>query len=63
MQASNNQLRRRAFLGRGLAAGAAAAVAPVVIPSSALGLDGAVPPSERIRVGGIDFFKTNDVLA
>ena len=53
MQASNNQLRRRAFLGRGLAAGAAAAVAPVVIPSSALGLDGAVPPSERIRVGGI----------
>ena len=34
-------------------ASAAAAVAPTVIPSSALGRDGAVPPSERIVVGGI----------
>jgi predicted dehydrogenase len=29
------------------------AVGPMVIPGSALGLDGAVPPSERIVVGGI----------
>jgi predicted dehydrogenase len=35
-----------------LSAGAAIAV-PTIIPSSALGLDGAVPPSERIIVGGI----------
>lgn len=45
-------LKRRGFLKRSLAAGAAAA-APMVVPSSALGLDGAVPPSERIVVGGI----------
>ncbi|MGI9177085.1 MAG: Gfo/Idh/MocA family protein [Pirellulales bacterium] len=44
---------RRRFLKQGIAAGTAAAVAPVVIPSSALGLDGATPPSERIRVAGI----------
>lgn len=43
---------RRGFLKGGLAAGAAVA-APTIIPSSALGLDGAVPPSERIVVGGI----------
>jgi hypothetical protein len=28
-------------------------VAPTIIPSSALGLNGAVPPSERVIVGGI----------
>ena len=47
---------RRGFLRRGLVAGSAvgaAVSAPMIIPSSALGLDGAVPPSERIRVGGI----------
>jgi predicted dehydrogenase len=43
---------RRAFLGRTLAAGGAAA-APWIIPSSALGLGGAVAPSERIVLGGI----------
>ncbi len=42
-------LSRRHFL----AAGSAAAIAPVVIPGSALGLDGAAAPSERIVVGGI----------
>jgi predicted dehydrogenase len=36
-----------------MAGSAAAVAAPMVIPSSALGLDGAVPPSERIRVAGI----------
>ena len=46
------RLRRRTFLRGGLAAGAAVA-APMVIPSSALGLDGATPPSERVRVAGI----------
>jgi predicted dehydrogenase len=36
-----------------LSAAGAAAMAPTIIPSSALGLDGAVPPSERVVVGGI----------
>ncbi|MGB8854160.1 MAG: Gfo/Idh/MocA family oxidoreductase [Pirellulales bacterium] len=47
-----SRVSRRGFLGRTAAAGAAAA-APMIIPSSALGLDGAVPPSERVIVGGI----------
>lgn len=43
---------RRQFLGRGaLAAGAVAL--PSLIPASALGRNGAVPPSERIVMGGI----------
>ena len=49
MAASRTQLGRRQLLKSGLAA----AAAPMIIPSSALGLDGAVPPSERIVVGGI----------
>jgi len=52
MGSTSRRLGRRRFLGGGLAAGLGA-VAPAVVPSSALGLDGAVPPSERIRVGGI----------
>ena len=52
MQASPRALSRRSALKAGLSAGAAMAV-PTIIPSSALGLDGAVPPSERIVVGGI----------
>jgi len=36
-----------------LAAAGAAIAAPTIIPSSALGLDGAVAPSERVIVGGI----------
>jgi hypothetical protein len=47
-----NRISRRGFLGRTAAVGAAS-VAPTIIPSSALGLDGAVPPSERVVVGGI----------
>jgi len=39
---------RRQFLKR-----AALAAAPLIIPASALGRDGAVPPSERIVLGGI----------
>ncbi len=50
--ASSGSLSRRSLIRSGLAAGAAFA-APTIIPSSALGLDGAVPPSERIVVGGI----------
>jgi hypothetical protein len=46
------KLDRRGFL-RTAAASTAAVAAPVVIPGSALGLDGATPPSERITVGGI----------
>ena len=52
MPRASGSLSRRSLLRGGLAAGAAAA-APTIIPSSALGLDGAVPPSERIVVGGI----------
>lgn len=44
---------RRRFLKNSLAGSAGAVAAPLVIPSSALGLDGATPPSERVRVAGI----------
>jgi hypothetical protein len=49
MAVFRTQLGRRQLLKSGLAA----AAAPMIIPSSALGLDGALPPSERIVVGGI----------
>ncbi|MEX2188905.1 MAG: Gfo/Idh/MocA family oxidoreductase [Pirellulales bacterium] len=51
---SNKVIRpnRRRFIQTALSVGAAA-MAPHVIPSSALGKDGAVSPSERITVGGI----------
>jgi len=45
-------LSRRQFLQRTALAGGLAAV-PCVVPASALGRDGAVPPSERIVLGGI----------
>ena len=44
---------RRQFLKTATSAAGAAVVAPTIIPSSALGRDGAVAPSERIVVGGI----------
>jgi predicted dehydrogenase len=44
---------RREFLQRTLLAAGAAAALPSIIPSSALGRDGFVPPSERIVVGGV----------
>jgi predicted dehydrogenase len=47
-----SHLHRRRFLKTAVSAGAAV-MAPVIIPSSALGRDGAVAPSERIVVGGI----------
>lgn len=46
-------LHRRQFLKRAAAVAGAAVMAPTIIPSSALGLDGAVAPSERVIVGGI----------
>ncbi|MHB1035541.1 MAG: Gfo/Idh/MocA family protein [Pirellulales bacterium] len=42
---------RRCFLGRGLAAAGAAALAPQLVPASALGKDGATAPSNRINMG------------
>lgn len=47
-----NSLNRRDFLKGSLAASAVVA-APTIIPASALGLEGTVPPSERVVVGGI----------
>ena len=47
------KLPRRRFLKNVFSAAGAAVMAPTIIPSSALGLDGAVPPSERVVVGGI----------
>lgn len=43
---------RREFIGRSVLAGAAFAI-PAIVPSSALGRDGAVAPSERIVLGAI----------
>jgi predicted dehydrogenase len=43
---------RRGFL-KGAAAAGAAAAFPLVVRSSALGLEGAVPPSERITLGAV----------
>jgi predicted dehydrogenase len=52
MSKTAQHLHRRRFLKTALSA-SAAVVAPQIIPSSALGRDGAVAPSERIVVGGI----------
>lgn len=53
MSKKRTQLHRRRFLKTALSATGAAVMAPTIIPSSALGLDGAVAPSERVVVGGI----------
>ncbi len=50
-------LSRRRFLKKSLAAAGLAGVFPVIVPSSALGLDGATAPSERITVGFIGMGK------
>jgi len=47
------RIHRRTFLKDSFAAAAGLVVAPTIIPSSALGLGGAVAPSERIVLGGI----------
>jgi hypothetical protein len=53
MAEKQTQVPRRRFLKAAVSTTGAAFVAPTIIPSSALGRDGAVPPSERIVVGGI----------
>lgn len=45
---AHHHLNRRRFLAR-----AAAVAAPLLVPASALGLGGAVPPSERIIMAGL----------
>lgn len=50
--AGSSSLTRRTFL-KMAAIGGGLAVAPSHIPGSALGLNGAVPPSERIVLGGL----------
>ncbi len=52
MSQQKARVHRRRFLKTALSAGAAV-MAPQIIPSSALGRDGAVAPSERIVLGGI----------
>ena len=49
MLKKKSNLTRRAFLKRA----AALATVPYIVPASALGRDGKVPPSERIVLGGI----------
>jgi predicted dehydrogenase len=53
MVKARSGIARRQFLKSAAAATGAALVAPTIIPSSALGRDGAVPPSERVVLGGI----------
>ncbi len=53
MSNNSNEVPRRRFLKTAAAATGLAISAPTIIPSSALGFDGAVAPSERIIVGGI----------
>src|SRR5690348_14077310 len=53
MGTSKSPLARRQFLKKSLAAASTVIAAPTIIPSSALGLDGTVAPSERVIVGGI----------
>ncbi|MFB0554808.1 MAG: hypothetical protein ACETWQ_16005 [Phycisphaerae bacterium] len=49
------QITRRQLLKRSTTALSAMVALPYIIPSSALGKDGSVPPSERITMGGIGF--------
>jgi predicted dehydrogenase len=53
MPGRSRQINRRRFLKSTLSAAGAAAAAPMFIPGKTLGLDGAVPPSERVILGGI----------
>ena len=53
MSKKATKIPRRRFLKTAVSAAGAAIFAPTIIPSSALGLDGFVAPSERVIVGGI----------
>jgi hypothetical protein len=48
-----SRISRRQFLKHSMAAVSTAAAAPYIIPSSVLGRDGSVAPSERIVMGTI----------
>jgi predicted dehydrogenase len=51
----HRSMRRREFLKKVPLAAAGAAAFPSIVRASALGLDGAVPPSDRIVMAGIGF--------
>jgi hypothetical protein len=53
MSKSKQPVLRRQFLKASAATTAVASIAPTIIPASAIGRDGATPPSERVVVGGI----------
>jgi myo-inositol 2-dehydrogenase / D-chiro-inositol 1-dehydrogenase len=53
MKTSSRALTRRTFLQRTATAAATAFTAPLIVPSSVLGGDGAVAPSNRITIGFI----------
>jgi predicted dehydrogenase len=53
MTKKNARVDRRRFLKTAATAAATAVAFPYIIPSSALGKDGAVAPSERLVIGGI----------
>ena len=62
-QSEQSSVSRRGFLKKSLA-GAAAVTAPMIVPSSVLGRDGAVAPSERIVMGGVGIgFRGSYVLS
>jgi hypothetical protein len=48
-----NKTSRRDFVKRSAAVAAGAIVLPQIIPSSAFGLGGKIPPSDRIVIGSI----------
>ncbi|MBI9063159.1 MAG: Gfo/Idh/MocA family oxidoreductase [Marinilabiliaceae bacterium] len=50
---TKESINRRSFLKKGLAATAGAALFPSIVPASALGRNGFVPPSDRIVMGAI----------
>ncbi len=51
MTEMNEQSSRRKFIKRGVIASAGALTLPTIIPASAMGRDGFVPPSDRITMG------------
>ena len=55
MSQETRKLNRRRFLKTTLAAAGGAAVLPAIIPSSALGAEGSVTPSDRIVMGTIGY--------
>ena len=55
MSQETRKLNRRRFLKTTLAAAGGAAVLPAIIPSSALGAEGSVAPSDRIVMGTIGY--------